>query len=177
MDLQRRRDLERKRLAVQERVRLEERSRGVRRTLDFLDRHGIAYELAWWNPEDREPGADPVRWLVEHFPNASHSAVEIDWEAADGAIRGPEPEAPAPEVVAWFEGLRAEGRIDNGDVTLATDNGYDPMIRLRFGAVREVPQLFQLDGPAWWILAPERGWAIQYRWTEPWWWGRVATGA
>jgi hypothetical protein len=175
MDVERRRALEEKRTRLQSRLRIEERKRGLRRTLDFLDAHGIPYELTWWDPDGDDQGVDPVHWILEHFPSGSDSVLQIDWSVAEGAVRGPEPEASAEELAGWFEELRAGGRIGDCRVTLLTDNGHDPMIHLSFGDIRPVPQLFKLEPPAWWVVCREGGWVLQYRWTEPWWWGPAAS--
>lgn len=167
MDAEQRRALEARRRELQQKLRLEQRVRGVKQTLDYLAAHGIEYTLEW------DPAEGPTNWIARHFPNVGYSVLELDWSRKPDAVRGPDSDADEAEVVAWFNALQASGRIGDCEVVLLTDNGADPMIRLRFADIRAHPRLFALDAWVWWILCRDGRWLIQFRDGEPWWWGRA----
>jgi hypothetical protein len=166
-DAERRRAMEQRRRELQEKLRLQPDVRGIKRTLDYLAAHGIGYTL------ERDPAEGPANWVADHFPNVGYTTIQLDWSRAPDAVAGPEMDADAAEVAAWFDALEASGRIGDCEVVLLTDNGADPMIHLRFADVRAHPGLFALDGWVWWIVCQAGGWIIQYGNGEPWWWGRA----
>lgn len=168
VDAERRRALEQRRRELQQKLRLEPENRGVRRTLNYLAAHGIPYTL------ERDPQERPAHWIAARFPHVGYTTIKLDWSRHPGAVRGPEMDAAEAEVVGWFDALQAAGRTGDCDVVLITDNGADPMIRLRFADLRVHPGMLAIDGWAWWILCEGGRWLIQYGDGQPWWWGRAA---
>src|SRR5687767_720896 len=116
-DVERRRELEERRRALREKLGLHLDVRGIKRTLDYLAAHGIAYRL------ERDPAEGPANWVVEHFPNVGYTTIRLDWSRAPNAVEGPDQDADEAEVIAWFDALEAAGRIGDCDVVLITDNG------------------------------------------------------
>jgi hypothetical protein len=128
--------------------------------LDPLDAAGIPYELGYF---DR----DGMRWLEPLF----NDRLETFQQLRD-VMHGEYPDRE--EMVAWMKHVVEENELTDGPVVFASDNLYQPTVRLLLSDLLRAPKdpFHILLGGHNWIMRENERWTFEIHHADIY-WGRV----
>lgn len=150
------------------------RERGARQgtispQIKLLETEGVSFEIL--------PAASPNdTWLAESFPwGGGATSPRIHWEKVAIRVKGPRLMPNENEERQWMESLTISQHLEDGAVTVLSDNGLNPGIRVTFAGLRKCPRVVSSFAQAW-AFNDVGGWVFEYRaFGDGWWWGRAET--